>query len=102
MIDIKALAKGLVDMKRPKKTEKQMKDSCMPCGVSEEAYPWGMRLTFEKDELKKLGIKTTGRKVGEKVTVVAEAEIVEISATQNMRGEDRNRMELQLKKLKVI
>lgn len=101
-IDVKALGRQLVDMKRPKQKAGKG-DKAAQIGMPEQdAYPWGMRLNLEKEELKKLGIKTQGRKVGDKVMVVAEGEIVEISSRQTMNGEDRDRMELQLKKLKVV
>jgi len=93
----------MIDMKLAKEKAKKMETGCdAPSAGKGPRYPYGLELRLEKDQIKKLGISTKGRKVGEKGTIVAEYEISSISERQNQSGEDSQDMSLQITKLKII
>jgi len=101
MIEVKKLAQNLIDMRRPKKNlRKGVIDA--PTSPDQEKYPWGIKLNLGKDEIKKLGLKTDSRKIGDKVTIVAQAEISSLSESQSMNGEDQRDMGIQITKMKII
>lgn len=79
----------LTDLKR---TKKEMKGS-QPIAVDSgevEKYPYGLRLNLRKEELSKLGIKIDSVKMGQRVKVEAETEIVGISESQYPNDSSEN------------
>ena len=100
---LKKFLPQMIDMKLAKEKAKKMATAAeMPSESKGPRYPYGLELRLEKDQLKKLGISTKGRKVGEKGTIVAAYEISSISERQNQSGEDSQDMALQITKLKII
>lgn len=47
------------------------------------SYPWGMRLTFNKEVLEKLGLDVTQFKVGDTVNITAKGEVTSTSVSEN-------------------
>ena len=99
---LKKFLPQMIDMKLAKEKAKKMATGCEPSVGKGPRYPYGLELNLEKDQLKKLGLSTKGRKVGEKGTIVAEYEISSISERQQQSGEDSQNMSLQITKLKII
>ena len=65
---------ALTSMKRTKaEVKKDMPDSI---GTSEEEYPYGLRLTFNTEEIAKLGISMP--EVGTEVSIVAVATVASV------------------------
>lgn len=86
----------LVDMARTKadlKEEKrEMRASCEP-----SKYPWGLSLSLDTDELKKLGI-TDLPPVGTEMHLVAIARVTSVSSNAN-ENQESNCVSLQLVKM---
>ena len=99
---LKKFLPQMIDMKLAKEKAKKMASCCPEPAGKGPRYPYGLELNLEKDQLKKLGISTKGRKVGEKGNIVAEYEVTRLSETQNQSGEDSQSMALQITKLKII
>jgi ribosomal protein L21E len=89
----------LVDMKLPKKTEKELKETC--CGISTEnqdRWPYGLQLRFEKDQVDKLpSLKTY--KVGDKVVISAEGTVTSIRTSERQNGKEDHSVEVQIEKI---
>jgi GGDEF domain-containing protein len=88
----------LVDMKLPEKSKEETKDCCAPCCGDQEKYPWGLQLRFEKEQVEKLP-SLKEYKVGEKVKIIAEAIITEISIRETVKDDENYRVELQIEKI---
>ncbi|MFA5152217.1 MAG: capsid staple protein [Clostridia bacterium] len=89
----------LVDMKLPKKTEKELKTECMPCKAGDQdRWPYGLQLRFEKEQMDKMpALKTY--KVGDKVMVTAEATITGVRISERQGGKEDHSVELQIEKI---
>ena len=70
----------MIDMRRPKPREDDAK--MMPEAVY-KAYPYGLRITLETEELRKLGLKPKSFKLDEYVTFEAKGKIVSISENED-------------------
>ena len=91
----------LVDLKRPKKTKKELgKDSVPSTGPDEDQYPWGLRLNFDKAEIDKIKA-LKGIPAGAKVKVTAIGKVVEVSITDRTNNNNRHRVEIQLQKVGI-
>jgi len=94
----------LVDMKLPKKSEKEMKAECAPVYGSDkqDRWPYGLRLRFETEQVKKLP-ELKNYKVGDKVEINAIASVIEVrmSETQSTDSEKEARyaVELQIEQI---
>jgi len=89
----------LIDMKRPKKKENV--DSPEISGGYEK-YPWGIRLTLENEELKKLGMNIKNFPVGKTCKIEGEAEVTSVSENENIDDkESRESVGLQIKKIAI-
>ena len=64
----------LVDMKMPKKSKEEMDTALTGAIIEQDKYPWGLHLTFEKDQVDKLPILKSAN-VGDKVIVIGEATV---------------------------
>lgn len=67
------------------KTSKQMQD----------LYSWGLRITFEKEELDKLDLNVTDFDIGNKVSIMAEAEVISLRESANGTNKTKS-VELQI------
>ena len=82
----------LVSLKRPK--EKAVADS-KPVDASPEPYPWGTRITLEKEELDKLQITVDDFGIGNKVSIMADAEVVSLRESVDQQNKTKS-VELQI------
>ena len=84
----------MIDMKLSGKREKKSTDQ--PVGYYKPAYPWGLDINLEDESLKKLGMDISDMKVGQKISIMAEAKVTNISQTVNEKGEDHRAIGLQI------
>ena len=82
-----------------KKERKSTSDAPVEIGEREK-YPWGLRISLETAELKKLGLNPQEFKIGAKMIIDAEATISNISLDQNDDG-NRKSMSLQIVKMDI-
>jgi hypothetical protein len=96
----------LVDMKLPKKTEKEMKEACLPCKPSgeQDRWPYGLQLRFETEQVEKMP-SLKDFKVGDKVIVMGEASITEVRQSETQSTNEKKRtnytVELQIEQVSV-
>lgn len=83
----------LVNMKLPKKKKKTDLEVAAPS--QSEEYPYGLRLSFQEDEIKKLGLNLKKLKVEDAFSITGEAKVVEISQTES-KNINNKRLELQI------
>jgi len=86
----------LIDLKLPKMSTKEMEGMEQPSMPdSGDRYPYGMRLTFEGDQVEKMpGMEKY--KVGEKVTIDGEGEVTSIRMNEDKDKKRRYTVEVQL------
>ena len=89
---------NLIDMKLPKKTEKELKTDCIPSVGSQDRWPYGLQLRFEPEQLDKMPILKE-YKVGDKVIISAEASVTEVRMSEVQDKKARHTMELQIEKI---
>lgn len=91
--DEEANEPALVSMKRSKA---EVKKDMEPCGpMDTERYPYGLRISLQKDELEKLGI-TSLPGVGDTLELEATVKVVSVSAGASEGGNARMSMDLQI------
>ncbi len=81
-------------IRKPKKT-KMSKRTAVPYD-EQERYPYGLQVTLDTEELKKLGIDVKDHEVDEKVKLVCKAEITRLSSDKNEPEKERQSMGLQI------
>ncbi len=73
---------GFVDMKR---TKADIKKESRPTPIGEgDKYPYGLEVRLNKDSLNKLGIDVSKYKVGEKIQIIAQANIEDLRKSENI------------------
>jgi ribosomal protein L21E len=87
----------LVDMKLPKRTKEELKKEFGPCTIDggQEEYPWGLQLRFETEQIAKIP-SLTDYKVGDKVSIQAEAVITSIQMSERQGGKESHTVEMQI------
>lgn len=85
----------LTNMKRTKKDMDKTTEVCAPNSLGDD-YPYGLRLSLDNEDLKKLGI--TLPKNGSTMTLEAVCEVIETSLISR-DDKDEQRMSLQIQKL---
>jgi len=94
----------LFDIKRPKKTKKEMEAETRPIEVGDqERYPYGSRLDFQKEEIEKIPFLQDA-KADAKVKIVAEAFVKEVAVTdvsEKSGRRPRHRVEIQIEKIGI-
>ena len=94
----------LSDMKLPKKTKKEIEAYGRPVMAdNQDRWPYGLQLRFETEQVEKLPVLKTF-KVGDKVTVLAEATVTEvrmseIQATRDKKTKMHHTVELQVEQI---
>lgn len=83
--------KELTNMKL---TQAEAKDTECPCKPEMPEYPWGLQLDLNNDVLQKLGISLP--QVGTTLLLHARAEVKRVSASDEMGGEKRMSVTLQI------
>lgn len=91
----------LIDLKLPKKTKKELKaDMPMTAEPDQPQYPYGSRLDFDTDQLKKIPA-LRGVDAGEMVSIVAKAKVVEVRVTDRDGEKKREHVELQIQEIAI-
>lgn len=73
--------------------EKQKMMDGTPSIENMEKYPWGTRLRFDNATVKKLGLNP---QIGQEVKFMAVAKVVEVEATEEVDGDVRQHVALQI------
>jgi hypothetical protein len=97
-------ASKLVDMKLPPepKCEKIEKtEITMPSPTPRDRYPYGLRVSFERDQVDKMP-KLKTFKVGDQVTLTGKGEVIELRMREEQGGEESWTVEIQIKKANVV
>ncbi len=94
----------LVDIKRPKKSEKEIKkEATIGYPVNEDRYPYGTCLTFDKEEIEKLDV-LKNVKADETVEIQAVGFVKEVAITDTSEksgDRKRHRVEIQIQKIGI-
>lgn len=79
-----------------KRTAKQKKGSNEPVPMPPgEDYPWGLRLSLNKESLDKLGMSKLPR-VGETFELEAKVQVVAVSENKSLGGDQSRSVDLQI------
>lgn len=87
----------LVDMKLPAKSKK---DYMAVPSVEKELYPYGLKLTFDKEQIAKLP-ELDGAKVGDTVTVEAKGTVVAVHISERKKENPDHTVEIQIENIAV-
>lgn len=91
----------LKDLKIPKKTKKELKESTSSPSLGEqEKYPYGMRLSFNTELIPKFPELETV-KIGEKVKISGIGEVMEVRKVDRQGDKNQFSVEIQIQKLGV-
>ena len=82
----------MIDMKRPKPKKSDQ---------SYDEYPYGLRLSLERQEIKKLGLDISKSKMGQNLTITAQGEITGLSMSERKGEDDDKTVSIQIKKLEI-
>jgi hypothetical protein len=88
----------LVDMKLPAKSKKDT--MAVPCEAERELYPYGLKLTFDKEQIAKLP-ELDGAKVGDTVTVEATGTIVAVRISERKKENPDHTVEIQIENISI-
>ena len=89
----------LVDMKcSPSK--KEGLTTAQPEPAKQPSYPYGLRLSFDQDEVTKLP-KLKTFKVGDQVAIAGKGEVIELRMREEQGGKESWSVEIQIKKINV-
>lgn len=90
----------MIDMKRPK-PKKSADKSAQPGVVTSEEYPYGLRISLEREELDKLKLDISKLKIGEKCAISANGDIQSFSISENKGSPDSRSISIQIKELEI-
>lgn len=88
----------MIDLKLPKRSKDELKTMVQPMENEGPRYPYGMRLTFEEDEVEKLP-HLEKMKVGEGVSISGVGEVTSIRMNEDKDKKKRFSVEVQLHKV---
>ncbi len=88
----------MIDLKLSKRNKNELKTMAQPMENEGPRYPYGMRLTFEEDEVEKLP-HLEKMKVGEKVSISGVGEVTSIRMNENKDKKKQYSVEVQLHKI---
>jgi hypothetical protein len=94
----------LIDMKMPKKTKEELKEMDMPStiGSEQDAYPYGLNISFEKESIDKIPFLQSVE-ANTPILIQATGFIKEVSIQDTAeKGRSRHRVEIQLQKVGII
>jgi len=98
--ETKKESKGMVDLKLPKKKKEELVKVTEAPEKIQDRYPWGTRITFENETIEKFPhLKNCS--VGEKVNIKGVGEIISVRSNQEMDGDKKFTVEIQLQKVSV-
>lgn len=89
---------ALIDMKRTKKETRDSQPKAVP---AKEEYPWGLQITLETEELKRLGVTAGNFKPKESIPLSCTAKVTGVSASANEEGKNNESVSLQIIKLDI-
>lgn len=87
----------MMDMKQSKEQAKKMSSPAMTSGKQDE-FPYGLRITLNDDQLKKLE-HIAGYNVGDEVQIMAVGSVVSKDSRETQDGKADRSMIIQIKKL---
>jgi len=90
--------KKLTSMKRSKAESKS--EVAMPTMGNAPAYPYGLQLNFENEEMKKLPMLKK-LEVGDKVYVVGEGVVTKMSSRESKGSKEHNDMTIQIESVEI-
>ena len=91
----------MVNLKRSKKEMEAEKKKYQSMGpMDEDVYPYGLRLEFDEDLIKKIKYLKTA-KGGEIVDIQGVAKITEVKITDTGKGRDPKHISIQLQKIDI-
>lgn len=76
-------------LKNMKCSEREMEEKSEPTEKEKPHYPYGLRLNLEAESLKKLEMKTLPQ-VGEKIMIIATAEVCSVSQNESEYGDSKS------------
>ena len=76
----------MIDMKYTPAEAKEEKGEVVAAGPKAGDYPWGLRLSMEKDQFDKLGVSVPN--VGDEIHFTAVARVTSVNSNANEDGED--------------
>jgi len=86
---------ALTNLKLTKKERKRELEE-VPTTAEGELYPWGLDLRLETESINKLGLDIKSFKIGDKVKIEANTEVVEISSSRDgIRHQKTIRLQVQ-------
>jgi hypothetical protein len=91
---------AMIDMKRPKPKKGTL--TKQPEGAtSSEEYPYGLRISFERQEIDKLDLDVSKLKMGQKCSISGEGEVQSISMSENKGEPDNKSISIQIKAIEI-
>jgi hypothetical protein len=91
----------LIDLKLPKKTEKELKaESTIGMPGERDKYPYGMELRFENEQFDKI-TALQGFKVGDEVLIMAKACVTACRESERQGGKKTRSCEMQIEKIAI-
>lgn len=94
-------ASKLVDMKLPPEPKCEKTEITMPSTPTRDRYPYGLRVSFERDQVDKMP-KLKTFKVGDQVTLTGKGEVIELRMREEQGGKESWTVEIQIKKANVV
>ena len=92
---------SLTDLKLTKKEQKSTEAKELPSSTADKPkYPYSLHFRLEKEALKKLGISISTFNVGNKVTILCEAEVDSLSI-DNQADYSSTSLGLQIQKMDI-
>lgn len=90
----------LIDLKRPKLTEKERKEQATIGPSEENQYPYGSRLSFDKEEIAKIK-SLQNIQAGAKVNIQAVGKVIEVRVVDAEGTRKRHNIEIQVQRIAV-
>lgn len=88
----------MIDLKLPKRNKDELIKMAEPMKDEGPRYPYGLKLTFEEDEVEKLP-RLGKMKVGEKISLSGTGEVTSIRMNEGKDKKKRFSVEIQLHKV---
>ena len=67
---------------------------------AKESYPYGLRVSLEKEELTKLGVKLSDFTIGDTVSLFSNATVISMRSSES-EGYDSSNLEFELRKISL-
>lgn len=80
-------------------SEKEKKENAVPSVLESPKYPWGLRINLDEETCKKLELKAP--QVGDKMLVLAMAEVMSVSNEKRLDDQDHLSVGLQITEMEI-